>query len=155
MTPCSLVGGYKAADHSYTSGTDAKNMWSYTSTFPYLSPALLTPEPDIGHAPNPVQTTLLTHLFLATLIVSTHLLLGIQSWCFPAGFPTITLYLHLSSSLHAWPSQPPRPHYSGSLDDLYGSLSSSLCSVLSLLRSSFILGQNIFLSTNISKPCLK
>jgi len=87
------------------------------------------------------------------LILSSHLSVGLPSRLFPSGFPTKTLYKPFFSLILTT-----GPAHLILLDFItwtilgeeYRSLSSSLCSFLHSPVTSFLLGQNILLSTLFS-----
>jgi len=87
------------------------------------------------------------------LILSTHLHLGLPSGLRPSGFPTKTLYTHLSSPIRAT-----CPAHFILLDFItrtilgeeYKSFSSSLCILLHSPVTSSLLGQNILFNTLFS-----
>jgi len=88
-----------------------------------------------------------------SLIISSHLGLGLPSGLFPSGFPTTILYTLLLSPVRAT-----CPAHLILLDFItrkilskeYSSLSSSLCSFLNSPVTSPLLGPNILLSTIFS-----
>ena len=105
-----------------------------------------SPVPIQGES-NPV------HIPHPTLILSTHLRLGLPSVLFPSGFPTKTLYTPLSSPIRAtYPAHLILLHFITRtiLGEEYKSFSSSLCNLLHSPVTSSLLGQNILLNTMFS-----
>ena len=103
---------------------------------------------------SPIQS-LYTHLtsWRSILILSTHLRLGLPSGLLPSGFPSKTLYTHLSSPIRATCLA----HLilldfitRTILGEEYKSFSSSLCNLLHSPVTSSLLGPNILLHTMFS-----
>ena len=98
------------------------------------------------HTPHPI-------FWMISLILSSHLNLGLPSGLLPSGFPTKTLYTPL-----LYPIQATCPAHLNHLDLItqtmlgegYRSLNSSLCSSLHSFVSSSLLGPNFLLNTLFS-----
>ena len=112
------------------------------------------PPVSILGQPNPIQS-IYPHptSWRPILILSIHLCLGLPSGLLPSGFPTKTLYAHLSS-----PIRVTCPAHLILLDFIirtilgeeYKSFSSSLCNLLHSPVTSSLLGSNILLNTMFS-----
>ena len=85
-----------------------------------------------------------------SILISTHLCLGLPSGLFPSGFPIKTLYTPLFSPIRAtWPAHLILLIFIAHtiLGEEYKSFSSSLCSLLHTPITSSLLGPNILLNT--------